>query len=309
LRGEIARDAFAVAIADQCLIRRSHEKFFRNMLYYGVLDSPDQKPTLEDVAVEVSDYFWEVLYKPYPGFERRKPFGLEQSKEYLEKAVSLIFRKDWEGLKHWLTDHAKFYRKKKLREVRGDSVLLSWLKYMNSRGFLANWHEAICLLIQAWPEQINLCDFKGQTPLMLAADAGDEVLVQAFLEVGADVNTTDCRGRTALHAAILGRSENCLAAILRKKPDTRKVTCDGQTAMHTAVRMAHPGFIRCLTEYDPTLRNRENQFGQTPLNLAHAILDNLDEYKKYMEHEKRYVPSRTEMEAVVAELEKHVTPL
>ena len=42
------------------------------------------------------------------------------------------------------------------------------------------------MLLAEWPEQANLADFKGQTPLMLAANEGDAELVHLLLEAGAD---------------------------------------------------------------------------------------------------------------------------
>ena len=288
-RGEIARDAFATAVADQRLIPGNHEKYFRNMRDYCIFEAG--LPSLEDAAVAVSEYFWEDLYKPYPKVENKKPLAASQAELYLNETIPLIFEGNWEGLECWLRDRAKTFRKQRLSEVRGDTVLLSWLKMRNTFAVqlpfmkasipthldselrkielhLENWRTAMVLLVKAWPEQVNLPDFKGQTPLMLAADADDEVLLKAFLAAGADINVQDYGGRTPLHAAVTGRSGRCVAALLELRPDTKKVAHGDQTALHTAVRMAHLESIRHLLSYEPTLGDTEKHARPVPLGIG-----------------------------------------
>jgi len=322
-RGEIARDAFATAVADQRLISGNHEKYFRNMRDHCIFEAG--LPSLEDAAVAVSEYFWEDLYKPYPKVENKKPLAASQAKLYVNETIPLIFEGNWEGLECWLRDRAKAFRKQRLSEVRGDTVLLSWLKMRNTfavrlpfmkasipthldselrkiKLHLENWRTAMVLLVKAWPEQVNLPDFKGQTPLMLAADADDEVLLKAFLAAGADINVQDYGGRTPLHAAVTGRSGRCVAALLELRPDTKKVAHGDQTALHTAVRMAHLESIRHLLSYEPTLATRKNMQGQSPMELAQAILSDLQRFQEFMASERRHVPSREEIEAVIENL-------
>lgn len=164
------------------------------------------------------------------------------------------------------------------------------------------------MLIAAWPEQVNLPDFKGQTALMLAADADDEVLVEALLSAGADKNAQDYKGRTPLHAAITGRSTKCTEAILRCKPDTKNFTAnDGQNVLHTAVRMADANTIQQLLTLEPSLANRPNQQGQTALALAEEILSNLPAFQAFMASERRYVGSRDDFESIISVLKKSPT--
>jgi hypothetical protein len=328
-RGEIARDALACAVANQRLIPGNHEKFFRNMRDYGIFEG--EPPTLEDAARLASEYFWTDLYKPYPKLQNLRPIAALQAESYITETIPLIFEGNQEGLREWLRLHAKEFRKDRIKDVRGDTVLMSWIKMRNFftstlpalkaavplhlqhevnkvKRHMDNWRQAILLLIAAWPEQANLPDFKGQTALMLAADADDEVLVKALLSAGAELNSQDYKGRTPLHAAITGRSEKCAVALLIHNPDTRKISTDGgQTVLHTAVRMADTKIIQLLLTHEPSLAERVNQHNQTALTLAENILVNLERFQAYMASERRYVGSRDEFEAVIATLKEQPT--
>ena len=324
LRGEIARDTLALEVADQGLIPGNHEKYFRNMLAFGIFEqgSQDKRPTLENTAVWASEYFWDDLYKPYPGVESRKPIAAKQMEPIIQGTLGLIFDAKWEELSSWMQRHASKLRVTKIREVRGNTVLMSWLKALDFfkkrlpivktqipycldgeiakiEVLLKNWHQAIAMLADAWPEQINLADFKRQTPLMLVADAGDELLVRAFLATGADANTQDYQGRTALHAAITGRSLACVVALLERMPDTRKSAETHQTVLHSAVRMGHCGIVRTLVEYDPGLASLENDQGQTPLALAKIILEDLPKWQTVMAKHNRQTGTRQDFEEIV----------
>jgi len=328
-RGEIARDALASAVANQRLIPGNHEKFFRNMRDYGMFEG--EPPSLEDTARWASEYFWVDLYKPYPKLQNLRPIAALQAESYIKETIPLIFEGNQEGLREWLRLHAKEFRRDRIKDVRGDTVLMSWIKMRNFftsnlpaikaaipphlqhevnkvKEHMDNWRQAILMLIAAWPEQVNLPDFKGQTALMLAADADDEVLVEALLSAGAEINAQDYKGRTPLHAAITGRSEKCAAALLMHNPDTNKVATDGgQTVLHTAVRMADTKMIQLLLTQEPSLALRVNQHGQTALALAEDILANHKDFQAFMASERRCVGSREDFEAVTIALKEHPT--
>src|SRR5690606_37022867 len=49
LRGEVARDCLAVAVANQRLVPENHEKYYREMLAGGMVES-SEIPSIEDTA-------------------------------------------------------------------------------------------------------------------------------------------------------------------------------------------------------------------------------------------------------------------
>lgn len=173
---------------------------------------------------------------------------------------------------------------------------------------LTNWNEAIALLVGSWPGQVNIADFKGQTPLMLVADAGDETLASAFIAAGADVNAQDYMGRTALHAAVTSRSEQCVTAILASHPDVRKATIsDKQTVLHTAVRMGQPAILRMVLLRDPGLEFMENAYGQTPLALVEDILADFSKFQTEMARHHRRIGTQNDFEVIGAILKSDET--
>lgn len=322
LRGETARDAFATAVADSHLVAGNHEKYYRNMLAYGMFEQGEVP--IEDAAVAVADFFWDDLYQPYAGVEYQKPLAAKQAEAFIKETIPHIQNADWDGLAVWMKRHAKDFKKKQIRAVRGDTVLMSWLKLRNTvadrlpqlkamtptalpaevaklETHLENWRIAIERLTAAWPEQVNIPDFKGQTPLMLVVERGDEALMLVLLEQGADLDAQDYIGRTALHAAMIGRSEKCLEALMQQQPDVSKATVDGQTALHTAVRMGFVAGVRRLLESDTELKLKKNSFEQTAKDLIDAILADMKTFEREIALDRRRIGSRRDYETISAE--------
>jgi len=72
LRGQIARDLWSVAVSGSPLIPENHEKYYRNAVFYDIIDP---NFSMEDVAGEVAEYFWTDLYKPYPGVDAKSRYN------------------------------------------------------------------------------------------------------------------------------------------------------------------------------------------------------------------------------------------
>jgi hypothetical protein len=290
MRGEIARNAFAVEVADRGFIPEKQEKYYRNMGGYGMFIG--DIPSFEDTATWCEEFFWSDLYSPYPGFEWEEMPAVLANKAIIRETFELIMNSDWDGLRAWLQRHAKKFRKTNLQEARRNSVLLVWLKLINMARqldhYLSNWGKAIHIIIEAWPEQARIADFKGQTPLMLAADRGDTELTKLLAPLS-DADAQDYHGRTALHAAICGGSTECVTLVLDLNPDTTKVTTEneGNTALHTAVRFGVPENVRLILDEFPGLVLKTNALGQTPLDMANEILDNLPRWQEFMRKNNR----------------------
>jgi hypothetical protein len=257
LRGEIVKNGFATEIVEEGFIPQNQERYFRNML--GYMEFPNGFPSFEDAAAECEEYFWTTLYQPYPGFEHQEGPATVQFRTVFVEIFALIEKADWGGLRAWMQRHAKAFRKTNLKDARRNSVLLQWLKTLRLleskwpalkamvplelaaeldkiEQHMKNWRVAIRLLLEAWPEQARIADFKGQTPLMLVADNGD-VELTGLLAPMSVVDAQDYRGRIALHTAVAGRSPECVAVVLERNPDVAKVAVSEEnTVLHTAVR-------------------------------------------------------------------------
>lgn len=325
LRGEIARDGFATAIVRGALNPQTHARYYRNMLHF--MEFPNGVPSFEDAAVECEEFFWSTLYQPYPGVELFDGPGKANSVAVLKETFGLIETANWDGLRDWMARNARHFRDGNLKDVRRSSVLMQWLKLLHEfeskmpmmrsmmppellgefgkvEVLMQNRREAIRLLLEAWPEQARIADFKGQTPLMLVADNGDAELTHLLVPLS-DINAQDYLGRAALHAAVAGHSSPCLGAILDANPDVLKVSeGEGNTALHTAVRFAWLIGVRLIVEAYPGLAGHKNAGEQTPLEMAREILANYEAWCGFMQGKKnRQMGDKEELGKIVALLE------
>ena len=324
VRGEIARDGFAAQMAIEGFIPNNHEAYYRSMLWFDMF--PDGRVSFEDAAIWCEDFFWTDLYHPYPGFERKQRQMTPQFTAAFDETLDLIFKADWDGLQHWLKRHRSKLQKASIPDARRDSLLILWMKmqsefqkklpalqmmtpanmageYAKVGQLIDNWHQAIELLIHAWPEQAKIADFKGQTPLMLAADNGNAPLTRLLAPLS-DVNAQDHIGRTALHSAVTGRSPECVAIVLDCNPEVVKVTKDEQnTALHTAVRFGQPECVRLILEEFPSLALQANLAGDTPLAMAKDLLKDLPGWQAHMRRQNRRTGEAADFEAIIVQLE------
>ncbi|CAG9172451.1 hypothetical protein LMG23992_02237 [Cupriavidus laharis] len=306
LFAEAARDLMATLVADRRLDPVKHERPYRIMLASTIIEGHPRDINIEDVAKEVAEYFWDTLYKPYPGYPKERPIAQAQVEKILGDTSRMIENGDWDSLLHWFDENAKVFRENALDSVRGDSVLLSWLKLLNGleanmpgmqsmvpaeltdevrrfAGHLERRRHAIRLLLKAWPEQANITDFKQQSPLILAADRDDVLIVRTLLEAGAAVDQRDFLGRTAVHAVVKGGSPECLTAILACRPNLHIVEDDkGNSALHTALRLGRSDMLPPLVKADPGLLDLANADGLTPLEMGEDILDGWAVFERAM---------------------------
>lgn len=323
LRGEIARDCLAVMVANGGIAPKKHEKPFRHMLADGGMIEGSVNPSLEDTAKAVAEYYWDTLYKPYPGYPAERPASIADLEKMFNDTFGFIEYADWEGLRAWLKKHRRTLGKKTLSDVRGDSMLLAWIKFLYMdrlerlpfpRGkilnHMANRRQAIALLVAEWPEQLNIVDFKRQSAAMFAAQQRDIETLRILLEAGADVNLQDYTGRTMLHSAVTGGSVECLAAVLERQPDRQLVTAEeGNTPLHTAIKLGLPGIVRPLIEYAPEWVKTKNTFGFTPLEFAEKIIiPDLPAFQRLMAKHGRTVGAQGDYEECVAMLRSASAP-
>jgi hypothetical protein len=318
LRGEIARDALALAVALQPL-HVNDERYFRTALLFDQVHGA--APTFEDTALVMADYFWEDFYQPYAGYSVEVPPMKHDSKRLFDDPMGCIQTGDWEKFKVWMTG-SQHLKNKRLREVRGDTIISLWLKMLHdmertatlsSKMFLygphgdqekskrlhANFRTAIETVAAAWPRLLNLQDFKGQSPLMLVADAGDVALTGAFLKAGAIPGQQDYLGRSALHAAVTGRNDAVVRLLLDAGIDAGMLAGDERNnALHTAVRIGMPAIVATLLEREPQLQGQVNGAGKTPGMLAAAIAADVHGHILMMQKARRKIGTPEDFAAI-----------
>ncbi|QBY54447.1 ankyrin repeat domain-containing protein [Cupriavidus oxalaticus] len=333
LRGEVARDCLAMVVADQKLSANNHEKYYRAMLAGGMMAECEEIPPLEETARWASTYFWDTLYKPYPGVpaEKRRASGVIE--KMFKELMPLLISGDQGGLQEWIKANRPLL-KSNLPDVDGNSVLMGLIKMHShflqrlpptrqmiptglqgeARRFetmLGHWRQFFGQLAKESPKQLNMTDLKGQTPLMLMAEDGDAELVRIMLQAGADPEMQDWQGMTALHSACKSRVDGCVDALLDHPCKLDKLTSEGRSPLHTASWAGNVHAVNRLMELAPGLVWKRDSFGNTPLELAESFIEHPDALEALAEQRARdgkRCASKQELEAIVQLLER-VAPM
>lgn len=66
VRGEIARDTWALISAESPLRPEQQEQYYRNAVFFGIIPAG---LSIKDAYTQIAEFFWTDLYKPYPGFK------------------------------------------------------------------------------------------------------------------------------------------------------------------------------------------------------------------------------------------------
>ena len=105
-------------------------------------------------------------------------------------------------------------------------------------------------LMKECAADVNACNVKGETALMMAAMTGKECIVKILLAEGnADVDAKDTtHGGTALMMAALNGHEACVRALLAagNADVNAKDTTHGNTALMMAAGQGHEACVRAL---------------------------------------------------------------
>ncbi|KAM0335479.1 hypothetical protein ACHAQA_000527 [Verticillium albo-atrum] len=116
---------------------------------------------------------------------------------------------------------------------------------------------------------VNCRDRHGQTPLMLAAQAGSPQTTRELMANGADLVATSATGKTSLHYAAAGQSVEVLQ-VLREHLSTldvgQLIDAEGRSPLHHIVDL--PEAVDILAEQDDPALNSKDTHGYTPLTLA-----------------------------------------
>jgi hypothetical protein len=275
--GEIAQDCFATAVANQKLIVNNHEKYYREMLSGGMIEG-EQVPSIEEVARGVYDYFWNDLYKPYPGIKPQQPLAQAQIQPVLYTLFPLLQQNDHDGLKNWLDTNKPLF-KSNIPDVEGNSMLMLMLKlFLNSQKVISTttldvWKNFLKDIFEKYPKQLDMQDLKGQTPLMLAVEARENLFVEQMLNAGANPNIQNYQGMTALHTACKIRDQKIFDTFLKASSDWELKAIDGRLPLHTACWSGNIYAAEKLVELASNQLWERDDAGFTPLELAEYLIE------------------------------------
>jgi hypothetical protein len=142
---------------------------------------------------------------------------------------------------------------------------------------LAGKHFQTAELLRLSGADPDVQGYEGNTPLHSAASYGDVKMVQALLNLGADVNIRNNKSSSPLNYMSLGRSggvpnypqllANVARLLIDCGADINTRNDEGQTPLHTATNMERIEVIRVLLERGADV-GVEDKRGRTPFSLA-----------------------------------------
>ncbi len=114
-------------------------------------------------------------------------------------------------------------------------------------------------------EHSNGCPW--DTPLCNATIRGDEAVVRALIEAGADDNFARDVSATPLFVAAQNGHEAVMRVLIVAGADVNKASYAGSPPLHIAAQSGHEAVVRALIEAGANF-NKANDDGATPLFIA-----------------------------------------
>jgi len=87
---------------------------------------------------------------------------------------------------------------------------------------------------------------KGETPLLLAAQAGSVIEIEHALDMGADIYETDDNGNTALHLASRNGHPDSIEALVEAGSDIDALNDAGYSPIRLAAKFSHFTSVQTL---------------------------------------------------------------
>ncbi|XP_059080155.1 serine/threonine-protein phosphatase 6 regulatory ankyrin repeat subunit B-like [Tigriopus californicus] len=126
-------------------------------------------------------------------------------------------------------------------------------------------------LIKKHNATIDSMTIKKQTPLHLAASAGQESVCALLLELGASLDSTDDYGQKPIHLAAQSNKSEVVKLFLKQRPQLVSVTTrDGSTCAHIAAIKGSVSVLEELMKFDKAvvISSRNKITDSTPLHIA-----------------------------------------
>jgi ankyrin repeat protein len=115
----------------------------------------------------------------------------------------------------------------------------------------------------------NIRSPSGDTPLILAARLGNELIVKMLLERGVDTSAMNDENHTALHVAASCGQLAVVRALLKKMRETELQNNDWDfQPLHLAARFGYETVVRALLQRQVDPNAKAKSYGVTPLHLA-----------------------------------------
>lgn len=114
---------------------------------------------------------------------------------------------------------------------------------------------------------LTMANDKKETPLILAAKAGDTSAVQALLTLSVNPSLGDSNGSTALHWAAYNGRHEVVRLLISSTTINQKNTAWGLTALQFAIQMNKVQVVRILLDADANTLIR-NKKGKNALDIA-----------------------------------------
>lgn len=114
---------------------------------------------------------------------------------------------------------------------------------------------------------LNVTDFNGRTPCMVAISRGHDAFVRACLELGADINIKDIGGMTHIMYAVQKNNSPLIRLFVDLGLDINSVCNMGWTATIHAAFGGNDETLRTCVELGGDV-NKKNKHGLTPIMIA-----------------------------------------
>ncbi|KAL9085606.1 MAG: hypothetical protein Q9165_007506 [Trypethelium subeluteriae] len=122
------------------------------------------------------------------------------------------------------------------------------------------------LLLETGKVDVNSRDWAGETPLLQAVWEGHEAILRLLLEQGkVDVNSRNIYGQTPLWQAASDGHEAIVLLLLETGKVDVNMDSAGETPLWKAASDGHEGIVRLLLEQGKVDVNSRDRCGQTPL--------------------------------------------
>lgn len=167
------------------------------------------------------------------------------------------------------------------------------------------WENLLKDIFEKYPKQLNIRDLKGQTPLMLAVEAREQMLL-----AGADANIQNYQGMTALHSACKIRIPKVFDVFCTESSDWNVRTDDGRLPLHTACWSGNIDAVKKLVELARNQLWEKDHTGFTPLELVEYLIENpetLDVLRQQSQKNGYASGTQQELEKILVVLEQSLS--